>query len=529
MEIEFLLTRAESSLGSFLNKSVIEVLKILDPDTMRPRNLVKLISESIQVHTMLQETKTRNIIIRAMPKTEAEKFAKFVGVEEWDDVYYKLTHTKFTKPVMKKALEFFDKEFDEEPTNVRKKHEVISPARFLFQHQIYTVEKIRKKLDESPNKALLHMPTGSGKTISAMRVILIHLLENPSTLVIWLAHNEELCEQAMNEFQHMWKVAGDRKINTYRFFARHDMDLLEVKDGFVSASLLKMLGSAKKSVTFLSEIAQKTSLVVIDEAHQATAEKFSIVIEELARNKNTKLLGLSATPGRKSNAMDMANIQLVRFFGNQKVMLDTGKENPITFLIKKGYLAEPRFNKIKHEGEKLSDVDIKRLERETDVPKHILEKLSDDARRNLRIINEIMRLAQTHEKIIVFASTVEHARSLSLILSAKKYNSHYINSKTPPGIRAEILNKYRNTNESMILCNYGILTTGFDAPKTSAVVIARPTKSYVLYAQMVGRGIRGSRAGGNKTCEISTVIDNDINDFINITEIFTQWELVWNE
>ena len=72
----------------------------------------------------------------------------------------------------------------------------------------------------------------------------------------------------------------------------------------------------------------------------------------------------------------------------------------------------------------------------------------------------------------------------------------------------------------MILCNYGILTTGFDAPQTSAIVIARPTKSYVLYAQMVGRGIRGIKAGGNKTCEISTVIDSNINDFIDITEVF---------
>ena len=528
MEIETLLTRAENSLEYFLNKSVIEVLKILDPDAMRPKNLVKLISESIQVHTMLQDAKTRNIIIRAMPKTEAEKFAKFIGIKEWDDVYYKLTHAKFTKSTMKKSLEFFGKEFDEESSNVKKEHEEISPERFLFQHQIDTVQKIRKKLDEPPHKALLHMPTGSGKTISAMRVILTHLLENPSTLVIWLAYNEELCEQAMNEFQRVWKAAGDRKINTYRFFSNNNVNLLEVDSGFVSAGLLKMLGSAKKSVTFLSKVAQKTSLVVIDEAHQATAEKFSIIIEELASNKNTKLLGLSATPGRKSDTMDAANVQLVRFFENRKIILDTRNENPVTFLIKRGYLAKPKFNKIKYLGGKLSSIDIKRLERETDVPKFILEKLSDDARRNLGIVNEVMRLAQIHKKIIVFASTVEHARSISLILSAKKYNSHYINSKTPSGIRAEILRKYKETDESTILCNYGILTTGFDAPKTSSVVIARPTKSHVLYAQMVGRGMRGPKAGGNRICEISTIMDSDISDFVNITEIFTQWELIWN-
>ena len=80
----------------------------------------------------------------------------------------------------------------------------------------------------------------------------------------------------------------------------------------------------------------------------------------------------------------------------------------------------------------------------------------------------------------------------------------------------------------MILCNFGILTTGFDAPRTSAVVIARPTKSYVLYAQMVGRGIRGPKAGGNMSCEVATVIDEDIQEFINIERIFTRWEGSWD-
>ena len=184
-----------------------------------------------------------------------------------------------------------------------------------------------------------------------------------------------------------------------------------------------MLGAAGKNNTFLSEMAQKTGLVVIDEAHQATAKKFSIIIEELAENKDTKLLGLSATPGRKSDSTNIENIALARFFAQQKVMLDTGSENPITFLTEKGYLAKPIFNKIEYNGNTLSDTDIKKLEKDIDVPKYILEKLSEDAKRNLKITVEIMRLAKTHNKIIVFASAVEHARSISLILSAK-YTIH---------------------------------------------------------------------------------------------------------
>jgi len=59
-----------------------------------------------------------------------------------------------------------------------------------------------------------------------------------------------------------------------------------------------------------------------------------------------------------------------------------------------------------------------------------------------------------------------------------------------------------------ILCNYGVLTTGFDAPKVEAVVIARPTDSPVLYEQMIGRGMRGPLNGGTVECRIVDLIDH---------------------
>jgi superfamily II DNA or RNA helicase len=59
-----------------------------------------------------------------------------------------------------------------------------------------------------------------------------------------------------------------------------------------------------------------------------------------------------------------------------------------------------------------------------------------------------------------------------------------------------------------VLCNYGVLTTGFDAPKTDAIVISRPVFSPVRYMQMVGRGLRGEKNGGTATCRVVTVLDN---------------------
>ena len=107
MDVEVLLTRAENSLDKFLGKSVKEVLKVLDEDAMRPSNLIELITGSIQVHTMLQEKETRDILIMAMKKTEAEEFAKFIGIKEWENIHYKLAHIKFTKNSNEKSIRVF--------------------------------------------------------------------------------------------------------------------------------------------------------------------------------------------------------------------------------------------------------------------------------------------------------------------------------------------------------------------------------------------------------------------------------------
>jgi DNA repair protein RadD len=154
--------------------------------------------------------------------------------------------------------------------------------------------------------------------------------------------------------------------------------------------------------------------------------------------------------------------------------------------------------------------------------------LAEDEMRNLAIITEVEQLAKRHHRIIVFAATVHHADLLACILSARGHKAAFITSRTENHLRAKLIEDFKSDRDDVqILCNFGVLTTGFNAPRTSAALIARPTKSLVLYSQMVGRAIRGPKAGGSAKAEVVTVVDYQLPGFGSVAEAFSNWEDVW--
>ena len=99
-----------------------------------------------------------------------------------------------------------------------------------------------------------------------------------------------------------------------------------------------------------------------------------------------------------------------------------------------------------------------------------------------------------------------------------------VTANTPSEDRRSIVDDFRSdSREHKVVFNYGVLTAGFDAPKTRCVIIARPTTSLVLYSQMAGRAMRGPRAGGNPKAEILTVADTNLPGFGSVTDAFTNW------
>lgn len=483
---------------------------------------------------MLRKKSMRNILFESLRRDEARELLYKMGLDQDAEPYTTLCNMNIRKNTKteNELFNFFETVVPK-PEHILEVSEVekIQPQRGLFPHQLEAEKNVKRDLEETGHRTMLHMPTGAGKTRTAMRVVASYMFEKRKCFVIWLSYSEELCDQAMTEFQNMWKAVGDRPVATVRFYGNNTPDILtiskEYQGVFMVSGLKKMYEAARKNTTFLSTLADRVSLVVMDEAHQAVAATYKFILQTLVEKhtNGARLLGLSATPGRTWNNIEIDK-ELSEFFNRKKVTLKTSG-SPIDFLIDKGYIANPTKKLIKYNGH-LTDTERKKIAEALDIPEDILRKLAGEKLRNLKIIEAIEGLvAEGHKRIIFFAATIKHARDISFVLEARGLHTNYITSQTLPTVRKQIIEDYKQPGNTKILCNYGILTMGFDAPETSAVVIARPTKSLVLYSQMVGRCIRGPKAGGNEQCTIVTVVDTSLQGFGSVTDAFLNWEDVW--
>ena len=130
--------------------------------------------------------------------------------------------------------------------------------------------------------------------------------------------------------------------------------------------------------------------------------------------------------------------------------------------------------------------------------------------RNRLILDRIREMGRKHgrKKILFFGCSVEHSRLVAVLLKALHgMKAAYIDSRTDADSRAAAIERFRS-GDLEVLCNYGVLTAGFDAPNIDCVFVGRPVRSTLLYTQMIGRGMRGTRSGGTKDVVIIDIDDN---------------------
>jgi superfamily II DNA or RNA helicase len=217
----------------------------------------------------------------------------------------------------------------------------------LFPHQRSVVRRAMARIGNGQGRTLVHMPTGAGKTRTAMHIVTKALGAQEPAVVIWLASTKELLEQAADSFLLAWPALGDREVGLHRFWGTYGEEPSGMADGLLVAGLAKLHAWRQRSPNDFLRLAARTRLVVIDEAHQAIAPTYRNLLDALAGGgEHHALLGLSATPGRSWNDVE-ADEQLSAFFNGSKVVLEAGDDpNPVKFLLNEGYLSQPSFSQI---------------------------------------------------------------------------------------------------------------------------------------------------------------------------------------
>lgn len=535
MNIKNLVTRIDDeSFQKILGTEVVGTLGLLGGKYVKGENLLKVLFNTFSNQDLLIRKLSRDCLIDALNSEEIIDLANALGGDSLSETLYDdLKNLSYKGEVLERLFNYFNEFLPKETPLEWVSEFSIAPHYPIYPYQINVQKKIDNFLSSDRNRVLLHMPTGSGKTRTTISYICDYFIKNDSSNVIWFANTKELLDQAFSEFIKAWTFLGNRQINAIKFWDKSNVDLTKLKGCFIVAGLDKAYQALMKDVGSMSIFASSCGLVIMDEAHMAIAPTYKLLIENMIA-KNAALIGLSATPGRTWNDPD-EDRKLADFFYRQKARLEIpGFANPVDFLIQEGYLAKVTNTKLfTNTGITLTSADINYLSENYVLPMHILKDLSENRLRNMAIISKIKELVKVHQRIIVFAITKSHAIVLNSLLTALEINSNVVTSETGSTDRTSIINKFKQSRlespEPHVLCNFGILTTGFDAPETSCAVIARPTDSLVLYSQMVGRAIRGKRSGGNETAEIVTVIDESLPGFKEVADAFVNWEDVWEK
>lgn len=331
------------------------------------------------------------------------------------------------------------------------------------------------------------LPTGCGKTVVFAEVIKQRLTADGSAMI--LAHREELIRQAADKVSSI--TGQDTQI---------EMGPMKVTPMFgkmppvvVSTVQTQITGRIKNFNP------SEFTTLVIDEAHHATSSSYRQCIDHYLQNPGCRLLGVTATPDRADETALGNVFETVAF------------EYSVTDAIRDGWLVP-----VKQKLVKVGSLDFSGISTTAgDLNQGELAEVLEDEQ-NLHSVAVPTLEICGNRRAIIFAASVKQAERLAEILNRGKSakcevpsaengtptptqsdtkaevtqdRAAWLCGKTDKGDRAQILKDFREGKIQFVV-NVGVLTEGFDDAGVEVVVMARPTKSRALYAQMAGRATR---------------------------------------
>ena len=332
----------------------------------------------------------------------------------------------------------------------------------LHPYQQQAVDNVINKF-KTNKSVMLQMPTGTGKTHIFCEII---SRINQRTLI--LVHTRELVDQIQQRLLSFGMQAGTIMGGTIQ----HPHLMVQI------ASIQTL--TKRETTTWPTNV----SLIVIDEAHHATANSYQLILHHYNQTA-AKILGVTATPYRMNNT---------GFKGTFETLIQS---LPMNYFIEQGYLSG--FRHLATASPELSRIRIDKMTNDYDLTE-LGNLMSEET-----IMSDLIESYFKHgnnQQCIVFAVNRYHSEVIVNRYRAAGISANYIDSQTPKEERKKIIADFK-AKKIQVLSNVQIFTEGFDCPDISVVQLARPTKSLVLYMQMVGRGLRVKSDGSQ-----ALILDN---------------------
>ena len=333
----------------------------------------------------------------------------------------------------------------------------------LRPYQKEASDNILAEWESGKQSTMVVMPTGSGKTVLFANIIKRRL---PGRTMV-LAHREELIFQAKDKIQKFTglecEIEMGELVASSTFWSNQPVVIATVQ------TLVSGRGRPRMERFNPMEF----STIVIDEFHHATAKTYLKILDWFKLNPRIKILGVTATPDRTDEEALGQVCDSVAFNYTLPDAISDGWLVPISCQMVS--IAGLDFSSVRTTAGDLNGADLAEIMEAESVCQGVCSA-------TLQIIGK--------RQTIVFTPSVKHAEMACAIFNRHQDGiAEWVSGKTEKEARRRIMDNVVQ-GRTQILCNVGVATEGFDAPGVEVIVMARPTKSRALYAQMAGRATR---------------------------------------
>ena len=405
--------------------------------------------------------------------------------------------------------------FDYRKTKIEQENEFVPNSM-----QKRVLQKLKETRINGNKKGLVISATGTGKTyLAAMDIKQFFeinsntenkLFEKPkisNIKFLFIAHREELLENAINVFSKILKIDKNE-------FGRIYGGLKEIDKSMIFASIQSLRNCYNEFKPSFFDY------VIVDEFHHSMSDSY---LKTLSYFNPKFLLGLTATPKRMDgkDILSLCDYNVVDEIGIKEA-LEEDLIVPFHYFGVNDYTIN--YDNIPYKNGKYNE-------------KILLENLLLNTRTDY-IVEKINKFGFDGDELsaVAFCQNIEHAFFMKEEFSKKGYKSAVITANTSSNERSEILEKFKN-KKIEILCVVDILNEGIDIPTINLLLFLRPTMSSTIFIQQIGRGLRKAK---NK--DFVTIIDfigNHKKDYLlinyfsnevdNKDTLFTKKEKIINE